>query len=34
LQEKLEYIGQNPAKQGLEDSPGNYKWLFTREITG
>jgi REP-associated tyrosine transposase len=34
LEEKLEYIRQNPAKQGLEDSPGNYKWLFAREITG
>jgi REP element-mobilizing transposase RayT len=34
LAEKLEYIGQNPAKQGLEDNPGSYKWLFVKEITG
>jgi REP element-mobilizing transposase RayT len=34
LEEKLEYIRQNPVKQGLEDSPGNYKWLFAREVTG
>jgi hypothetical protein len=34
LKEKIEYIRRNPAKLGLEDSPGSYRWLFVREITG
>jgi REP element-mobilizing transposase RayT len=34
LEEKIEYIRRNPAKQGLEDSPGGYRWLFLKEITG
>jgi REP element-mobilizing transposase RayT len=33
-EEKMEYIRQNPAKQGLEDNPDGYKWLFVRESTG
>ena len=34
LAEKMEYIRQNSAKQGLEDSPGSYEWLFVKQITG
>ena len=34
LEDKMEYIRQNPAKQGLEDSPGIYRWLFVKQITG
>jgi REP element-mobilizing transposase RayT len=34
LEEELQYIRQNPAKQGLEDSTGSYRWLFVKEITG
>ena len=34
LEEKMEYIRQNPAKQGLEENPGGYRWLFVTEITG
>ena len=34
LEEKVEYIRHNPAKQGLEDSLGGYKWLFVKEIRG
>lgn len=34
LEEKIEYIRQNPVRSGLEDVPENYKWLFVREITG
>jgi hypothetical protein len=34
LEEKIEYIRQNQVKQGLEDSPGKYRWLFVKEITG
>ncbi|MBV8452052.1 MAG: transposase [Deltaproteobacteria bacterium] len=34
LEEKIEYIRQNPAKQGLEDSPNSYRWLFVKESTG
>jgi REP element-mobilizing transposase RayT len=30
LEEKMEYIRQNPAKQGLEGSPGSYRWLFVK----
>ena len=34
LEEKTEYIRQNPAKQGLEDNPNSYRWLFVKESTG
>jgi REP element-mobilizing transposase RayT len=34
LEEKMEYIRQNPATQGLEENPGDYRWLFVKEITG
>jgi REP element-mobilizing transposase RayT len=34
LEEKIEYIEQNPAKQRLEDRPGSYRWLFVKELTG
>jgi REP element-mobilizing transposase RayT len=34
LDEKMEYIRQNPAKRGLEQNPGGYRWLFVKEITG
>jgi len=34
LEEKMEYIQQNPAKQGLEDRSGSYRWLFVKQITG
>jgi REP element-mobilizing transposase RayT len=34
LEEKMEYIRQNPGKQGLEENPGGYRWLFIKEITG
>jgi REP element-mobilizing transposase RayT len=34
LEEKMEYVRQNPAKQGLEDSPSSCRWLFVKEITG
>jgi len=33
-EEKIEYIRQNPGKQGLENNPGSYRWLFVKEITG
>jgi REP element-mobilizing transposase RayT len=34
LEEKMEYILQNPAKRGLEENSGGYRWLFAKEITG
>jgi REP element-mobilizing transposase RayT len=34
LEEKMEYIRQNPAKRRLERSPGTYRWLFVKELTG
>ena len=34
LEEKIEYLRQNPGKQGLEDNPSGYRWLFVKEITG
>ena len=34
LEEKTEYIRRNPAKQGLEDNPNSYRWLFVKESTG
>ena len=33
LEEKLEYIRQNPVKRGLVDHPDSYRWLFTKSIT-
>jgi REP-associated tyrosine transposase len=27
-QEKMEYVRQNPVKNGLVSSPGQYKWLY------
>jgi REP element-mobilizing transposase RayT len=29
-QEKIEYIRQNPLKNGLVSSPDQYKWLYVR----
>jgi REP element-mobilizing transposase RayT len=34
LEEKMEYIRQNPAKKSLEDRLGSYRWMFLKEITG
>jgi len=34
LQEKIEYIRQNPVKRGLASRPEEYRWLFVREDTG
>ena len=34
LEEKIEYIRQNPAKQGLEDSHHSYRCLFVKGSTG
>jgi len=34
LEEKLQYIRQNPIKRGLVDHPDSYKWLFIKNITG
>ena len=34
LEEKLEYIRQNPVKRGLADHPDHYQWLFIKSITG
>ena len=34
LEEKLEYIRQNPVKLGLIDHPDGYKWLFNKSVTG
>ncbi len=34
LEEKLEYIRQNPVKRGLVDHPDGYKWLLIKSITG
>jgi REP element-mobilizing transposase RayT len=34
LQEKIEYIRQNPVKRGLASRPEDYRWLFVREDTG
>ena len=34
LEEKLEYIRQNPVKRGLVNHPDRYKWLFIKSITG
>jgi len=34
LEEKLEYIRQNPVKRGLVDHPEGYGWVFIKSITG
>jgi REP element-mobilizing transposase RayT len=34
LEEKLEYIKQNPVKRGLIDHPDGYRWLFIKSVTG
>ena len=34
LEEKLEYIRQNPVKRGLVNHTDGYKWLFIKSITG
>ena len=34
LQEKIEYIRQNPVKRGLESRSDDYRWLFVRNSTG
>jgi REP element-mobilizing transposase RayT len=34
LEEKLEYIRQNPVKRGLTSCPDHYEWLFIKSITG
>ena len=34
LEEKLQYVRQNPIKRGLVDHPDSYKWLFIKNITG
>jgi REP element-mobilizing transposase RayT len=34
LEEKLEYIRQNPVKRALVKHPDRYQWLYTKSITG
>jgi REP element-mobilizing transposase RayT len=34
LEEKLEYIRQNPVKRGLVNHTDGYQWLFIKNITG
>ncbi len=34
LEEKLEYLRQNPVKRGLVNHSDGYKWLFIKNITG
>jgi REP element-mobilizing transposase RayT len=34
LEEKVEYIRNNPVKRGLADHPHDYRWLFIKSITG
>jgi hypothetical protein len=34
LEEKGEYIRQNPVKRALVEHPDSYAWLFTKSITG
>jgi hypothetical protein len=34
LEEKLEYISQNPVKRGLTSYPDRYEWLVIKSITG
>jgi len=33
LEEKLEYVRQNPVKRGLVDHPHGYRWLLIKSIT-
>ena len=32
-EEKMEYVRQNPVKNGLVSSPAQYKWLYVRSKT-
>jgi REP element-mobilizing transposase RayT len=34
LEEKLEYVRQNPVKRGLVNHTDCYKWVFIKNITG
>jgi REP element-mobilizing transposase RayT len=34
LEEKVEYIRNNPFKRGLADHPDVYKWVFIKSNTG
>jgi REP element-mobilizing transposase RayT len=34
LEEKIEYIRQNPVKGGLEVQAQDYRWLYVRNATG
>lgn len=34
LEEKIEYIKQNPVKGGLEVQADNYRWLYVRNTAG
>ena len=34
LEEKIEYIRQNPVTAGLAYCSENYKWLYIKNITG
>jgi hypothetical protein len=35
LKEKIEYVQNNPVKNGLVDVPQQYRWLFvSKKITG
>jgi REP element-mobilizing transposase RayT len=33
LQEKIEYVRNNPVKKGLVDDPQQYRWLYVKKIT-
>jgi REP element-mobilizing transposase RayT len=34
LEEKIEYVRQNPVRRGLVDKPEEYRWLFIKRVTG
>jgi hypothetical protein len=34
LEQKLEYIRQNPVTRGIVERPDDYRWLLLRSITG
>jgi REP element-mobilizing transposase RayT len=34
LEEKIEYVRQNPLRKGLADRLHHYRWLYVRNITG
>ena len=34
LEEKLEYVRQNPLTRGLVECPDDYRWLVIKRITG